>query len=431
MRTADGISPTFCVMPWINLGTETNGKCKICCVVSNNYIKKDDGSDYHIHHDPIEEIFNSGHVRNVRRQMLKGEWPEECAYCRKQDETGSPSPRHSYNSHGLNEKILREVEISRQHDGASPSLPLSLEPRPGTLCNLKCTTCWSLSSSKVFSERQSLLEDPSAELPAFLRDTWDYEVREAKSSDFRWAENAIYLENVRRCMPTLERIYFTGGEPTLIASNRLLLRELLAQGRNDVLISFTTNLTVMDEELLRLAKRFKRLEVTGSIDAHGEANEYIRYPTRFADVSRNIDRWMAEGVSLTLMSVVQIANLESFVRLLQWLAIDRPYGHLNVMPTLLQNPAWLRPELLPQDLKRRAFGLVDEALNDPRLSEHNRHRLKHVREQILHEHPEAEHLRGQFRSYTRILDKARGTCFEKTFPHLASLMREPEQVITA
>ena len=60
MDKTKGESKNFCVMPWTNLATETNGKCKICCVVmTNKYIKKSDESDFHIQSDPIEDIWNS------------------------------------------------------------------------------------------------------------------------------------------------------------------------------------------------------------------------------------------------------------------------------------------------------------------------------------------------------------------------------------
>ena len=242
-------SPTFCVMPWTNLATETDGKCKICCVVpTKHYIKKENGEDFHIHKDSIHDIYQSKYVKNIRQQMLKGEWPEDCGYCRSQEAQQGESPRIRYNKRWLTEDLHK----------TEPTLPISLEPRPGTTCNLKCNTCWSMSSSKVYSERKAALE---GELPDFLKRIWSYEVRAAETADLNWSDREIYLANVRACMDNLHRLYFTGGEPTLIQSNRNLLRELIERKKTDLLVSFTTNLTVIDEELLEMMSHFKNIEI--------------------------------------------------------------------------------------------------------------------------------------------------------------------------
>jgi sulfatase maturation enzyme AslB (radical SAM superfamily) len=413
-------------MPWINLATETNGKCKICCVVmTNRYVKKDDGTDYLIHKDRLRDIYNSTYIKDVRKKMLAGEWAADCFYCQNVESSGSDSsPRVDYNQRWLDEDTAQAVTQSARHDGHVERLPVSLEPRPGITCNLKCTTCWSLSSSKIYLERQQALAGKFGPMPEFLRQSWSYEIEEAAKADFEWSDHEIYLQNMRECLPDLKRLYFTGGEPALIRSNWTLVEELAEQGRTDVLVAYTTNLTHINEKHLELLRRFERVEITVSLDGLGEVNDYIRFPSRTKQVIENIFLLHARGFSLAVMSVVQVCNIFSYLDLLRWLALDTPLQQALVIPTLLQGPDYLRLEILPQSLKERAFAEIDEILADERIPQFNRQRLGDIREHMRLENPKAEMLRDQLQQTMAFLDKLRGTNFQHTFPDLAHALRK-------
>ena len=347
MDKTKGESKNFCVMPWTNLATETNGKCKICCVVmTNKYIKKSDESDFHIQSDPIEDIWNSEYLKNVRKKILAGEWVSDCFYCKNQEDTGQSSPRQSYNDMWYNEAISQRVQESKKYDGHVTALPSSLEPRPGILCNLKCNMCWSMSSSKIFSERKQAVES-GTDVPEFLLNDWKYEVEWASKSDFSWAESELYEKNLEKCIPTLKRLYFTGGEPTLIKSNLTVLKKLIQNNRTDLMVSFTTNLQVLPPEWIEVLLKFQRVEVTGSVDGFEEVNDYIRFPSQWDKVSKNITIFydMYPQIFFSLMYVVQVSNLFSYLKLIRWIADTFPERQIQVIPTMLQGPEFLRPEL--------------------------------------------------------------------------------------
>ncbi len=421
------LGSTFCVMPWTNLATETDGKCKICCVVmTNRYIKKSDGSDFHIHSDRIDDIWNSEYLKNVRKRILNGEWVDDCFYCRAQENSGSKSPRQDYNDQWFSDTVHETVLDSKDLDYEVRNYPQSLEPRPGITCNLKCTMCWSKSSSKILKERKASLSGSYGELPQFLRDEWEGELRDVENSNFRWSEDSIYLENLRKCLPGLKRFYFTGGEPTLIKSNLTALKELLAQGKTDLLVSYTTNMSVSNSEMLELASQFERTEVLGSIDALGAANDYIRFPCKWADVVRNMDEILSRGnVGFSVMAVVQILNVVNFVDLVIWLSLQYRERDIRVLPTILNGPDYLLPTILPPRLKEQAIARYDDALKNPVISAFNKERLNDVRARLLADEPRSELLRERFKSYIKFNDHARGTNFALTFPELTPLLEVP------
>lgn len=419
-------SPTFCVMPFFNLATETNGKCKICCVVmTNKYIKDQNGRDFLIQEDSLEEIWNSEYLRNVRSKLLLGEKVADCFYCYKMEEAGSSSPRQQYNERWL-ESAVKEVERSALNGFFAEAPPQSIEPRPGILCNLKCVMCWSMSSSKVFSERQAALAQPEGEVPSFLQDAWKYEVKEARESNFAWAESERYLDNLRKTLPRLKRLYVTGGEPALIKSNRKILEELLALGRKDCLVSFTTNLSVDSTELLELASEFDRIEITGSLDAYGPLNTYIRYPSNWTTVEKNIELILSKPAkfSFAIMSVIQVLNLYGFPEFLKWLSENRELRGTHIIPTIIQQPLYLRPETAPAEMRRTALGRYDELLASPQVGQHSRAAMLEIVKFLDPEIPASVEQQRKLASFLQYNDKIRKTSINSVFPELAESLRQ-------
>lgn len=414
----------------MNLATETNGKCKICCVVmTNKYIQKDNGEDYLIQKDDISEIWNSNYVKDVRKKILKGQWPSDCFYCHQQERLGNSSPRKDYNRRWWSKKINDRVEESKASGGHVEELPISLEPRPGITCNLKCNMCWSMSSSKVYSERKKALEDP--ETPQFLKDSWRYEIEQAGISDFKWANSPVYLQNMEKCLNNLKRLYFTGGEPTLIKSNILLLQNLLKENRRDLLVSYTTNLNYETSQLVDLSFEFSHLEITGSIDALGAANDYIRYPSQWRLIEKNLENifekkayYSWRRIGFAIMSVYQLCNVFSFLDLVEWLAEQPKYRDISIFATLLQGPDYLRPEILPEHLKSKVFSRIDDLLKKPELNEQNRRTLNELKSQLKVVRPDQDKLLKQFSQYIVHLDSLRKTSFKETFPELAELIKD-------
>lgn len=235
--------------------------------------------------------------------------------------------------------------------------------------------------------------------------------------------NSLYLANIRRCFPDLQRLYFTGGEPTLIRSNLQILRELVSMQKTDLLASFTTNLSHWDENIYELGKQFTQFEITGSIDAYGDVNDYIRYPSRWQTIMDNVDRILSLGqnVFFSIISVIQITNIKSFLDLLENFANDARYKRIEFWPTILQSPRWLHIENLSNALKAELLNRIDEVAKAD-LTRNNLHHLLNIRNQLsLHsEKDETKYLqaRKDLLTHLRYLDSSRKTDFHKIWPEL-------------
>jgi organic radical activating enzyme len=290
----------FCVLPFVNLNTNANGKLKLCCNIQIDrhvtWGEEDNYTEFNLGHDDINDIWNSRYLADVRYKMLKDQGVTDCEICRSSEEKTQFSPRI-----GQNQKLVDTLEHdlefldevydnitkfrTRDHLG---NKPYSYELRLGNQCNLKCNSCWSVSSSQIYLERKDMVDDPK--LPAFLKHGYQSEINQVENDDKRWYETDVFFENFKQSASTLKRLYTTGGEPTLIKSNYKIL-EILEEAHNlDCKIEFTTNMTTFNPEFYGRLEKFSTVESQVSIDGIGDHSEYIRYPTDWNAVDRNFSR---------------------------------------------------------------------------------------------------------------------------------------------
>ena len=100
----------------------------------------------------IEEIWNSSHLRAIRRSMFKGEEVFECAHCYKMEDAACNSHRIDSNSRWKSElgPLFDELVTASSHrEFAVVDFPVYLQLIPGNLCNLKCRICFPEYSSKI------------------------------------------------------------------------------------------------------------------------------------------------------------------------------------------------------------------------------------------------------------------------------------------
>ena len=67
-------SHNICVLPWVHVNLNPNGEVVPCCVSTNNYVIGD------LNNQPIEDIWNSPRMVNLRQQFLDGKKPSTCNF---------------------------------------------------------------------------------------------------------------------------------------------------------------------------------------------------------------------------------------------------------------------------------------------------------------------------------------------------------------
>jgi glutamate-1-semialdehyde 2,1-aminomutase len=118
-----------------------------------------------------------------------------------------------------------------------------------------------------------------------------------------------------KSVDTLERLYFTGGEPLINERVADILGYLVDSGAADhIHLELSTNCTSVDAKYIERIKKFRRVELLLSLDGVGEVYEYIRYPARWSTVEANIRKLKYDhGLVCKVPPVVQVYNVLNLV----------------------------------------------------------------------------------------------------------------------
>lgn len=295
----------FCALPWTSI-FDNNGTVVPCCVYEGGY--------------PLQGYATNSDLVRVKEQLLQGQQPIECRAC-------AVSEQQNGHSHRLVEASFhKEIAQSiRDNNDAKSFLIKNLSISTSNICNLKCTSC--LHSSYV---RQKELKDMGLRkhLPT-VHTRQDL-------------EHYLDLE--------FERLTVLGGEPFHDQVTFAFLQRLVDTGKSSrIQIDLNTNMTgITPERMGFLCDNFRRVMIKASIDGIGPVNDYLRYPSQWRDIETAVDI-VQKDFDCDLVVTCTLSNLSllRFHEVITWAAQRR----LNVFVTTVDDPAQMRPTLLPPKIK--------------------------------------------------------------------------------
>lgn len=400
----------FCILPWISLSLETDGDVTPCCVSAYGY------SYGSAHAKSIERIWNDEPIRKMRQELLRDSPVAQCQGCHHLERMGSPSMRQEVNERF--KAAFERIEETKE-DGSVPLKPfLYLVVRFSNLCNFKCRMCNSTGSILWGEDEKKLGRRPAGRLtpmesPHVLRDFLDGNI------------------------PSLQRVYFAGGEPLLEEEHYLFLEKLIAAGRTDVELQYNTNFSTLSHgkwNALELWNRFRVVSISASLDGVGPQGEYLRKGMVWSRIEENFRKMcqLSPHVRFAVTPTISAMNafhLTDAIR--HWIRIgmitDRRKPRINV----LRVPSYLHIGIFSE--KERAS-----------LKRHYQNFLKSIRSEVPEETqgvtegclrqvlgsfgPSVEasawkSCRLKFALETSKLDAIRGEKFEELFPELSDLLR--------
>lgn len=335
---------SFCALPWVSLATDTNGDIVPCCV-STQKIKKQDGSNFNLGTDSLIDIYNSQDFVNLRQAMIDGELVSGCQECYDNEKYGL-SQRLQFNSKYNVESLSAMIDFN----------PKYLDVRPGNLCNLRCKSCSPTASSQFAKEIKALQYQGIEEF---------HEVNISTDND--WYTTNTFYDNIDTALETIEDIYLTGGEPSIMQSNIDMLTKLIDAGKSkDINITISTNLTNSNFKFFELLKHFKQVLVYASIDGFDGVQEYIRYPSSWKSVVANLEYVLTlANTQVVVTPVVQITNLNKLIDLFQFIETlnKRNEKIIYIYPINLETPDYLDIVNLPTEYKLKCSDKIDQWLD--------------------------------------------------------------------
>lgn len=358
----------FCVLPWLNLNTNPNGNIKLCCNIQIDHWVAD-GEPFNLGKHNIEDIWDSRYMRDTRLMHRNNLGSTECKSCYQSEKVSGHSPRIGQNDLWTgrqdNDEQLKDylTKVSQEETiTRSTQLPTSLELRLGNQCNLKCISCWGMSSSLIQEERLGYLKAGVLDDPKYiwLKSKWKDEVESVNQTDVsEWFETDIFYSNFKKMAPTLRRLYTTGGEPTVIKANYKMLQMLIDAGNTDCRIEFTSNMTNWNPIFYNNLSKFDNVEIQMSIDGADEVGEYIRYPSDFTKVRENIDKVIKlasqnPNWSIKCYTVLQALNYRHLLPIWNMLnEVSIKYNkNIDWWPITLHMPAYLSLGAVPLETRK-------------------------------------------------------------------------------
>ena len=328
-------SETFCILPWMHMATNASGNLRVCCnsTPGKNYVTRPNGRPYKISDPDASDYWNSPVLTNIREQFLAGKRPEMCERCFREEDAGIRSARQSWNSSWYQEQDYSAI--------AEPHIKY-FDIRLGNLCNLKCRMCNPFASNQWIDE-WNLVERA---LPV-------EEAERLKKMD--WFEGDQTWDNIFKYAEYIEEIYLTGGEPTLAISQYRLFDRLIEAGlARKIRLKYNTNMTNIPQKMVDYWQHFKRIKINASIDAVGDLNRYIRYPTAWSSVEKNLKIFKQmrdeDRCNLQVHVTVQVYNVLYLDKLFDYLYdLDITDIYLNI----LNHPRYLNIRCLPEQLKKQ------------------------------------------------------------------------------
>lgn len=339
----------FCPLPWIHSYIGNSGHFQVCCINDEHDVhNKHDhtGEDIHISDGlPHKEVMNTKYMKEFRLKLLRGEFPAECSRCQLTEELGGTSRRMTEidQYHHLIDDLIKNTK----EDGAINEPIRHVDYRLGNTCNLQCRMCGPNASSKWIKDYE--------QLPDHL---YNYSSR-ARLDEFRnlkWQNESILLDEFIEKSGKVERLHFAGGEAFFIKGMEEILQKCIESGEaENIILSYNTNLTILPKSLLEKWKKFKEIKLLVSIDGVGTLNDYIRHPSKWSDIDRNLkyldeqhEKYNISEIMLsTTVQMNNILHLEEIFHYLEQFNFVVPIPNL----IMLRLPQYFSLLALPKKLR--------------------------------------------------------------------------------
>jgi MoaA/NifB/PqqE/SkfB family radical SAM enzyme len=349
---------SFCVIPWINISSHTDGSSRLCCE-SDDFIKKNDGTNFNLGYDNLEDIINSDSYKKIRQDMVDGKPIEGCYKCYNAENNNGISSRQNINNKWENDPdFLQKYNKSLINENEIENTVQYFDLRFGNLCNLACRSCYAGASSQLNKEIKELQETQPAisKFHGIVDDSLN-----------EWYKTDMFDKNIINQLPKLRAYYCVGGEPTLIDKNYEILKIMVDSGHSEHIgLTLSTNMTNTKKDFYAFFKYFKNVKVLSSIDGVNEMQEYLRYPSSWNHVSTNLIKvvdMQLPNVSVVLNPVIQKTNLGYITELFDFAEkINRKYEKavVNITPIVLMDPAYLDLIYLPTDYKIKCWEKIEK-----------------------------------------------------------------------
>lgn len=388
-KTVKKYQNTACQKLWNHFYVGTDGNTNPCCRADHRF------PIGNINHEHIDDIVLHK-AEKIRFDMKQGRRNRACSACYEREDRGIRSARQSCNPH---DQLVRITD---------------LDIRLNNICNFKCRMC-----SEYFS---SAIQQETVELYGKNTVLGFENILPLQSNQKN--KNQQLEKILSFITPSIESIYFAGGEPLLTAEHYAILDHLIKIKNTNLKISYNTNLSVLSykqSSVIEKWHQFTDVTVGASIDASGAVAEYMRHGTVWSDIVANIHaiKKQAPRVKLNIASVVSFATIENLINLQNSWIDQQLFSVDDFRINVLTSPIFLSPSVLPQHHKDRLSPIIRKHIQRFHGTE-----LAKQWSDVLQWMNNNNHTFAlkDFAQRTSVLDSHRNESFEKIFSEFKDLL---------
>ena len=309
------MSKTYCAKLWNHQYIHMSGSLRYCCATMHDIIDKN-SNRLHINNNSLKNTWNSNDVRQTRLKMIRGEPISACVKCVDQEARGYKSMRETHN-------MKKNFALTKQ-DGSVDIMPTTMELHLGNLCNLKCKMCGQQYSNQIGKELLEIGKDNKDFLDWVYKESGNVNIwTNNLSVEYRWFQNPkIKNKLFEYVSKNIRKLTVIGGEPTVIPEFWELFEYLEQRDTlKNLSITLTTNLTNVNPNLTKWLPKLKKWTVWASVDGIGERTEYIRYPSNFKKICKNLQFYknlLGTNGDITLSPAIQLLNIDQLDDIIKW-----------------------------------------------------------------------------------------------------------------
>ena len=368
-----------CLAPWHSILVRFNGD-----IVPDGVYKARYGN---VLKSSLNDVLNSYTATHTKDSLRMGQLPPECQQCALKEESVGHSRRLFFRD------ILNPMVENKEYDYSKNFTDiLFLEFNMSNICNLKCRMCNGISSSAWVKEEKKL-----AEISA------EYQ-RPVDHPEFGYTNKSEEIIQKLFEDPTpfmnLRYLSIKGGEPYMEPANKKILQKFIDLGvAKNVTLDWTTNGTIVDEEVQELARHFGETKWTVSLEGTGSLYEYIRGGKNFTfeQLNENLKQYDFDRIMIAV--TIMAYNIAHLDKIWWWFEENKKDNWEIYFNNVVATPAYLNPRVLPNKILDKIdfrFPNINYTNNDSKLLD-------------------------TFVNYTKDLDKIRDTNILDHCPELTDL----------
>ena len=429
----------FCPLPWIFQAVRNNGDIRVCCQANQGpdrgLMRKPDNTVYNAAYDNMTEARNSDKIKSIRVAMMNDKWHPDCIRCEREEASGIKS-RLSYETEAWQTYITAEEAMAMTEvDGTidtNKTPAVYYDFRFGNHCNLKCRSCGPTDSDAWYGDNVKLwgdTYDDTAGKMKIIKTDGKYNV---ENNIYEWYKDERFWQYLNNEMQNIKYVHMVGGEPLLIDQQFVFLERCVESGYSkNITIEYNSNITHIPQRALDIWKHFKEIRIGASIDGVGRVNEYIRYPSRWDNIMKNLKMLdEAEGnFKLWIAFTVQILNILHMPDFFQWKTEQQfkrvnPVNSWKPIATIhpLHSPLFLNAQILPMEVKT----IIADKFNKAKFHSDYEVNAKQLLDQYcaFMFREEQSHMMPKFWKYTDRLDEIRNQRLQDYIPDLYELIKD-------